>query len=173
MITWIVGLSGAGKSTIGRALYDLLGEERPNLVFLDGDEVRRVFGDDLGYTLDDRRANAERFCRLTKMLDEQDIHVICSILSVFEEHRRWCRENLEDYTEVYVRVPRDELIDRDPKGLYERFRSGETENVVGMDLPFEEPKAPDLVIDNTEPFTHPRELANRIAKRIRSTEGRR
>lgn len=171
MITWVIGLSGAGKSTIARVLYEVLGEDWPNLVLLDGDEVRSVFGDDLGYTLEDRRANAERFCRLCEMLDEQNIHVICSILSAFEEHRRWCRENLGDYNEVYVKVPLEELVDRDPKGLYERYQSGEIENVIGMDLPFEEPQEPDIVIENTEPFSSPRYLAQQILKQIHPEGG--
>ena len=54
-VYWITGLSGAGKTTIGKLLYEKLKSEYPNTVLLDGDTLRRVFGDDLGYTKDERR----------------------------------------------------------------------------------------------------------------------
>ena len=54
-VYWITGLSGAGKTTIGKLLYKKMKEKHPNTVFLDGDTLRKVFGDDLGYTKEDRR----------------------------------------------------------------------------------------------------------------------
>ncbi len=50
MVYWITGLSGAGKTTIGKLLYEKIEENNPNTVFLDGDILRKVFGDDLGYS---------------------------------------------------------------------------------------------------------------------------
>ena len=44
-IYWLTGLSGAGKTTIGRLWYEKLKTEGENVVFLDGDELRQVFGD--------------------------------------------------------------------------------------------------------------------------------
>ena len=68
--------------------------------------------------------------------------------------------------EVYLRVPLSELERRDTRGLYGRSRRGEEANVVGIDMRFEEPVAPDLVIDNVgiEPA--------QAAARILSMEGR-
>ena len=40
------------------------------------------------------------------------------------------------------------LVVRDPKGLYGRALRGEISNVAGVDLSYEEPLAPDLMIDN-------------------------
>lgn len=48
-VYWITGLSGAGKTTIGKLFYEKMKEVYPNTVFLDGDIMRKVFGDDLGY----------------------------------------------------------------------------------------------------------------------------
>ena len=50
---WITGLSGAGKTTIGKSLYQYLLQKKSNVVFLDGDILRQVYqaGD---YTLEGR-----------------------------------------------------------------------------------------------------------------------
>ena len=44
-------------------------------------------------------------------------------------------------------------IKRDQKGLYSAFERGEINNVVGLDLNFEEPKKPNLIIENNSSKT--------------------
>ena len=79
-VYWITGLSGAGKTTIGKIFFNKLKKNDPATVFLDGDTLRQVFGDDLGYSETDRRKCAMRYSRLCKFLSEQGITiVICTI----------------------------------------------------------------------------------------------
>lgn len=162
MVIWISGLSAAGKTTIGSYLVALLREEGRAVVFLDGDAMREVWSDNLGYTLEARRFNAKRICNLCRMLDRQGIDVVASVLYPFPEWRAWMRENLGQFYEVFLDAPMDVLEARDPKGLYAGARAGRIANVVGVDLPFERPKDPDLVIDNGLPLQDPRQLARRI-----------
>src|SRR5882757_1142044 len=100
MVIWLIGLAGAGKTSIGKALYQRLKTERQSTVFLDGDLVREIMGNDLGHTLEDRRKNGWRICRLCSYLDKQGIDVVCATLNQFHEQQRWNRENLERYFEV-------------------------------------------------------------------------
>ena len=165
MVIWLIGLAGAGKTTIGQELYALLKERRPNVVFLDGDHVRTIMGNDLGHTIEDRRANAWRVCRLCRYLDAQGIDVVCAILSIFPDTQKWNRENYARYFEVYIDVPMDELVARDQKGLYSGALSGKIRDVVGFDIPFQPPQA-DLVVSNGEPLRHPATLAAQIAAAI-------
>ena len=162
MVIWLIGLAGAGKTTIGQELYALLRARRPNVVFLDGDHVRTIMGNDLGHTMEDRMANAWRVCRLCKYLDDQGIDVVCAILSIFPETQKWNRENYARYFEVYIEVPMDELVARDQKGLYSGALSGQIQDVVGFDIPFQPPQA-DLVVSNGEPMRPPASLAAQIA----------
>ena len=57
-VYWITGRSGAGKTTIGTALYKKLHAEKPNVVMLDGDKLREAYGGAFGYTEEERRKGA-------------------------------------------------------------------------------------------------------------------
>lgn len=164
MVIWLIGLSGSGKTTVAKEVWLQLKARHPNTVLLDGDIVREVFrhDSDSAYTMEERKKNAERICELGLMLDRQGIHVVCAILSAFEEHRRWNREKLSEYYEVYLKVPMDTLRRREIKGLYAAALKGEITNVVGVDLPFEEPKRPDLVVNNEQDRKEFKTLASEI-----------
>ena len=147
-VYWITGLSGAGKTTIGKLLYEKIKEKYPNTVFLDGDTLRKVFGDDLGYSKEERRKCAMRYSRLCAMLQEQGLNVICCTISMFDSVRDWNRENICNYKEVYVKVSMDTLRARDQKGLYSGMTEEKQKEVVGIHMEIEEPKRPDLILVN-------------------------
>lgn len=147
-VYWLTGLSGAGKSTLGRLLYNYLVSQGKNSIHLDGDELREIFGMEQGYSEADRLHLAERYSRICKMISRQGIDVVCTTVSMFEEVRSWNRDNIPDYVEIYVKASLPVLIERDQKGLYSSALCGETQNVVGVDLGFQEPASPDIVVIN-------------------------
>lgn len=152
-VYWVTGLSGAGKTAIGRALCERLRRRGRAVVFLDGDELREVFGGDLGFGRADREKSAMRNGRLSKLIADQGVDVVCATISMFHSCRRWNRDRIERYREIYVRAPAALLIARDVKGLYGRAATGEIREVVGVDLEAEEPECPDVTIDNDETRT--------------------
>ncbi len=152
MVIWLIGMSGAGKTVIGRHLYEMWKAEAANTVFVDGDEIRELFNQNRtpdAYTMEGRRLNAERITGLCAWLDRQGINVVCCVLSVFPEMRKRNRKLFSRYFEVYISVPMDILCRRDTKNLYAPAMRHEITNVVGVDLPFTPPAAPDMVIDNS------------------------
>ncbi len=95
-------------------------------------------------------------------MDRQDINVVCCVLSVFPEMRKRNRKLFSTYFEVYISVPMDILYRRDTKNLYAPAMRHEITNVVGVDLPFTPPAAPDMVIDNGADGADIRSFAARI-----------
>ena len=99
MVIWIIGLAGSGKSTVAETLMYSFRKAKKPTILLDGDVIRDVFGNDLGFSRQDRLINASRMRSLSQMIDAQDINVICSILSISQADRDWCRE----HTKVFQR----------------------------------------------------------------------
>jgi adenylylsulfate kinase len=146
MATWVVGLAGSGKTTLGTALVARLREAGRPTVLLDGDAVRAVFGDDLGHSLDDRKANGRRIAALCGLLEGQGIEVVACVLAVDPAQLARNRATFARYLEVFLDVPWPVLEARDQKGLYSGARSGRIRDVVGIDIPFVPPAEPDLVL---------------------------
>lgn len=165
IVYWITGLSGAGKTTVGKILYDSIKATRDNVVLLDGDALRSAIAADLGYTQDDRHESAIRNSRLCKLLANQGVDVICCTICMFEDIRQWNRENNEKYIEVYLKVPMDVLRQRNQKNLYEEA----SDELVGLGVRMEEPQHPDIVIVNDGSIS-PQMIADKIMKKAEEIE---
>ena len=168
-VIWITGLSGAGKSTLAKEIANRLRAEREEVVVLDGDEMREVFGNVKENSTNHGRAArldlAMRYAKLCRLVSSQGTTVICSTISMFNEVHEWNRENIPGYFEVYLKVPLTELKRRDPKGIYQRFDSGKLKNVAGLDLEVDEPQTPDILFefDSTLSLS---DLADEVIKKI-------
>lgn len=142
-VYFFTGLAGAGKTTIGGLFYRRLRERKPNVFLADGDQVRSIFGRS-GYSTEARMDAARRGFRLWRELAEQGIDVVVCSIAMYDEIRAWNRGNIENYKEVYIKVTRETLYRRDQKGLYSSGRK----EVVGVDLPFDEPQTADVIVEN-------------------------
>ena len=147
-VYWITGLSGAGKTTVGEELWRRLRAAGRSAIFLDGDALREVIAEDLAHNAGSRRKSAMRNARLCKMLSSQGQDVVCPTISMFHEVQQWNRKNIPGYREIYLQVPLTELQRRDAKGIYAAAKRGDLHDVVGLDVPAEPPREPDLTLDN-------------------------
>jgi bifunctional enzyme CysN/CysC len=149
-VVWLTGLSGSGKSTISQALERELFNRTMQSYVLDGDNIRYGLNANLGFSPEDRTENIRRVAEVSNLLADAGCVTITAFISPYRVDRRRAREiALEkgvSFIEVFVNAPLEVCEQRDPKNLYKKARAGEITQFTGIDAPYEEPEAPELVI---------------------------
>ncbi|MBU6166788.1 MAG: adenylyl-sulfate kinase [Alphaproteobacteria bacterium] len=148
-VIWLTGLSGAGKSTIANIVQRQLTQAGAHSFILDGDNVRMGLNKDLSFSEADRVENIRRVGEVARLMLDAGLIVICSFISPFRQDRAMVRELMPDgeFFEVHVKTALAVAEARDVKGLYARARAGKIPNFTGISSPYEEPDAPELVVD--------------------------
>ena len=150
MVIWITGLAGSGKTT----LVNLSLKKVKNLIgptfHIDGDEFRKCFGNDLGYSLKDRNTNAMRLINFIEYINNQNINVICSANLTSPEYRKLARNKFKFFYEVFIKAEIETLNKRKPE-IYIKSKTKESP-VAGLEIKFEDPKSADLIIENNMRF---------------------
>lgn len=146
---WLTGLSGAGKTTLACALADALAARNLTCELLDGDVVRRNISPDLGFSRADRGENIRRVARRCQQLNDSGKWTIAALISPYRVDREMARGIIGQarFVEIYLATPLSVCEARDPKGLYERARSGAIQHFTGVSDPYEAPMQPDLSFD--------------------------
>ena len=90
--------------------------------------------------------------------------MVCCTISMFAAVREWNREHIDSYREIYIRVSMETLYKRDQKGLYSGNTVEREKEIAGIQIPFEEPHSPDLVLENNGDRT-PEEQAEQIIRK--------
>ena len=147
---WFTGLSGAGKSTLATMAAEELRRRGHYVEVLDGDEVRTNLSKGLGFSKEDRDTNIRRIGYVCKLLARNGVTAISAAISPYRDIRDEVRREHERFFEVYVRCPIEALVKRDVKGLYEKALRGEIQHFTGVDDPYEDPVAPEIVVDTEQ-----------------------
>ena len=178
-VLWFTGLSGCGKSTLANLVDHRLNARGIRSFVLDGDNVRlglnaapallaprhgaayaERFG--LGFSASDREENIRRIGAVAELFAQAGIIALTAFISPYRRDRDAVRAMLAsgDFVEIHVKAPLEVCEGRDPKGLYKKARAGEIKGFTGIDDPYEEPLAAELVVDSA---AHPPEqLADEV-----------
>ena len=144
MLIWIIGLSGSGKTHLGRMLVEKIREARKNTIFIDGDEFRTLMMNDLGYTDAERKINGCRILNICHWLVKQNINVVASFLSNYPEQQHHNKNHLGDsYYQVFVKSDIEILKKKSIQNVYKREK-----NIIGVDIPFNEPTESNITYYN-------------------------
>ncbi len=151
----LFGLSGVGKTTLANAVKEELLERKFKVEIIDGDEYRKVICRDLSFTKADRMENISRLGFIANILARNGIIAIMSAISPYEEARKDLKIKYHNVYTVWLKCPIEELIKRDPKGLYHRALlpandPAKINNLTGINDTFEIPENPDLIINTNE-----------------------
>ena len=164
-VIWFTGLSGSGKSTVANTLDHMFHQSGLQSVVLDGDNVRHglnagpgmlrdAHGEDfserfgLGFSAIDREENIRRIGAVAEIFTQTGVIALTAFISPYRVDRDKVRNTLNEgeFIEVFVDAPLEVCEQRDPKGLYKKARAGEIKGFTGIDDPYEEPLAPELVL---------------------------
>jgi adenylyl-sulfate kinase len=145
---WFTGMSGAGKSTVSRALELKLRAAGARVEVLDGDVVRTHLSKGLGFSKEDRDTNVRRIGFVCELLSRNGVIAIAAAISPYRDVRDEVRARIPNFVEVYVECPVDVLAERDVKGLYKRALAGEIPHFTGISDPYEAPLTPEVTINS-------------------------
>jgi adenylyl-sulfate kinase len=170
---WFTGLSGAGKTTIARALASQLEQLGIAHALLDGDELRATLSADLGFSRDDRAEQVRRVGHLARILTDAGVISLVALVSPYRTDRESVRALHEPgrFLEVHVATPLETCAQRDVKGLYARARDGELEQLTGVEQDYEPPERAELTLDGSD-GTDIVTLATRVLEAVRTVVGR-
>ncbi|MDC3096445.1 adenylyl-sulfate kinase, partial [Alphaproteobacteria bacterium] len=144
-VFWITGLSGVGKTRLGNLLRDELFKINPNVIFIDGDEIRDCIFKEIGYSKKERLKVSFSYSNLCKLFYKQNLNVICSTISLFHEVQEWNRTNISNYIEIFLDSDIKDLVVNDKKNIYKN-KKGE---IVGQGISAQYPLNPEFKFNVT------------------------
>jgi adenylylsulfate kinase len=150
-VLFLTGLSGAGKTTIAKAVQNKLKETGVATVLLDGDEIRKAI-QLTGFDEESRKKHNLNVGYMASLFEEQGNIVIVALISPYEDIRNQIRGMCKKFIEVYIATELKVCMERDPKGLYAKAIKGEIKEFTGISAPYFPPVNPELSID-TEVFS--------------------
>ncbi|MFC1709839.1 adenylyl-sulfate kinase [Candidatus Omnitrophota bacterium] len=146
-VIWLTGISGSGKTTLGKGLKARFKKIYGQVEFIDGEQVRDFFKNDLGYTRKERILNVKRIAFASMLIAKNGTPVIVANIAPYYEVRDFIRENIKNYMQVFLRLPLKEAIRRDTKGHYKKFKNGKMKNFIALDDNYDTPRNPDIIVD--------------------------
>jgi adenylylsulfate kinase len=171
LTVWLTGLSSAGKSTIGKCVYEQLRAMGYRVEWIDGDEVRHHLSKGLGFNKEDRDENVRRIGYVAERLTRNGVITLVSAIAPYRSTREEIRSQIRAFIEVYVHAPLEVCEQRDLKGIYRRARAGEIHGVTGVDDPYEPPLAAEVEC-HTATET-PAESASRVLTAVLARQAQR
>ena len=140
-VLWLTGLPCSGKTTLAKKIVNRLEKEKIPNVLLDGDEIRSFISADLDFSHNSRNENVSRVAGISKLLLEQGIASVVSILSPLEKHRNNAYKIIGDkFNLIYLNTSIEVCEKRDVKGMYKLARENKIKDFTGVGSIFEKPK---------------------------------
>lgn len=162
ILFWITGVSGSGKSSLGKNIKkEIINLYGPTLL-INGDNLRKIFKL-YDYSIKGRLDNGLKFTKLAKFITDQKINIIFCLVGMFHKIRSENKKNIKNYIEIYIKTDIKKIIKLKKKKIYLKKK-----NIVGLDLIPEFPKSADIILKNNFD-QNIKYLSNELIKKIKST----
>ena len=160
-VLWFTGLPFSGKSLLADSVFVVLKKRGIQIQRLDGDDVKTLFPAQ-GFTREERNIYLKRMGYFASILEKNQVTVIASFISPFEESREYNRKITQGYIQVHVATPLEECRKRDEWGLFQKAANGELKHFIGVHEKYEKPQTSEIVVDLA--VTSEREATKKILK---------
>ncbi len=147
-VLFFTGLSGAGKTTIAKAVEQYLLQKNINVILLDGDEIRNKLQLN-NFDEASRKNHNLNVGYMASLLEKQGAIVLVALIAPYKEIRNRIRMMCNNYKEIFINTPIDICIQRDTKGLYAKAKTGEIKNFTGISAPYELPINAEIILDTS------------------------
>lgn len=165
-VIWLTGCPGSGKTSVARELCALLDGDYELLRL---DEFRKKIVPEPNYTEDEREIIYNAVGVMAAFLAKHNINVIVDATAHRKKWRDRARNHIDDFYEVYIKCPLDICMERESQRvdnlivseMYKKaikrkekldkgepVEKSEVGEVIGVDVPYEEPETPELVIES-------------------------
>jgi adenylylsulfate kinase len=166
-VVWLTGFPGSGKTSIAREFTKLLDTGTFELLRLD--EFRKKLVVQPAYTEDERDIVYNAVGVIASLLAKHGINVVVDATAHRRKWRDRARDVIDGLYEIYVKCPLDVCMQRESErvdnlivsDMYkkaierkkkldkgEKVVKSEVGDVIGVDVPYEEPENPELVIES-------------------------
>lgn len=149
-VLWMMGPTSAGKTTLAVLLHDHLRAKGRNILHIDGDEIRDMFGPKHGFQSGDRLLVVKFLSYFATKAVNSGTDVLVSALTASDDARTYIRDTIPHLKIGLINCPIEECAARDPKGLYDKAKRGEIDTLIGYNQPYILPENPDIAIDTSK-----------------------
>jgi adenylylsulfate kinase len=131
---------------------------------LESDELRKIFSPHPRYDEEERDSFYQQMAYLGAILIEHGVPVIFDATANRRIYRDRVRQQIPRFAEVYVDVPLETCMARDPKGIYRQAGAGGSATVPGLQAAYEPPESPDVVVGGNH--ESPEAAAERVIAKL-------
>ena len=129
-IIWLTGLSGAGKTTLCKKIKLHLKNQK--CLVVDGDIFRKK-SKQFSFSKKNIIKNNLKIINYCKKNFDKFEYILVSVISPLKKTRKYAyRIFKENYFEIHVFASKKTLVKRDTKGLYNLYKKGLINNLVGF-----------------------------------------
>lgn len=144
---WFTGLPASGKSSVAKRTAEALARHDLPVQVLDSDDLRSVLTPTPTYDESERQWFYGVMVFLGRLLVKHGVNVLFAATAHKRAYRSHARDQINRFAEIYVQCAPETCSRRDPKGLYAKARQGQIDDFPGVQLAYEPPDQPDLVVD--------------------------